>query len=518
MQSRAGSLSCNLESPVTGWTLARWLNQSRASWLSRPAANAVAGGGSEAVVRGELIWKDPGQHEGEDRDAQRPTFVSLRRRLLTCKRDWLPYAILMMFLCMREGGAQVFGFGETSRLALVSSESVWFIGLSPHLVNYRGRLMQTLFQPPDRTRLHERKQKELLGMWREGIEDADPVARALYEQNRRGADEFLQDHPEFSKLVRLPVYWHHFVLVACIFGRFGLTNQDGSRAVYSFCGHIRHSCSPNAAWFTLHKGFPRGKKMLHTINLEGIARGEEITVSYVDESVLILPKVQRSVRMFATASMSCTCRKCGDSNEEEDERIRYLFGKLMASLAVKPPSDDSAATALRSLNELDKLLPFSMQAKAKAKVLLASILGELSQRAAWQEENKSANIIQWTGLDAESQEQRLKDTKQLYETAAKDFEYLLGQATAVVISRMLRSTAFFYLRVGVFVCSIRNNIFGALSGTCVSAKCLCFSFDLIALMRFFPLSFDIDVRKKLPHARSYKCSCLARYSMTVSLL
>ncbi|CAE8683734.1 unnamed protein product, partial [Polarella glacialis] len=232
------------------------------------------------------------------------------------------------------------------------------------------------------------------------------------------------------------VYWHHFVLVACIFGRFGLTNQDGSRAVYSFCGHIRHSCSPNAAWFTLHKGFPRGKKMLHTINLEGIARGEEITVSYVDESVLILPKVQRSVRMFATASMSCTCRRCGDSNEEEDERIRYLFGKLMASLAVKPPSDDSAATALRSLNELDKLLPFSMQAKAKAKVLLASILGELSQRAAWQEENKSANIIQWTGLDAESQEQRLKDTKQLYETAAKDFEYLLGQDAMTILARM----------------------------------------------------------------------------------
>merc|ERR1712187_845888 len=60
----------------------------------------------------------------------------------------------------------------------------------------------------------------------------------------------------------------------------------------------------------------------------------------------------------------------------------------------------------------------------------------LSQRAAWQEENRGANIIQWTGLDAENQEQRLKDTKKLYETAGKDFEYLLGQDALGILKRL----------------------------------------------------------------------------------
>ncbi|CAJ1367740.1 unnamed protein product, partial [Effrenium voratum] len=41
-----------------------------------------------------------------------------------------------------------------------------------------------------------------------------------------------------------------------------------------------------------------------------------------------------------------------------------------------------------------------------------------------------------TGLDAESQEQRLKDAKKLYETAGKDFEYLLGQDALPILERM----------------------------------------------------------------------------------
>ena len=117
-------------------------------------------------------------------------------------------------------------------------------------------------------------------------------------------------------------------------------------------------------------------------------------------------------------------------------RIRYLFAKLSATLAVQPPTDSSTATAQECLRELDQLLPFSMQTKAKAKVLLATSLGELSQRAAWQQDNRPANIVLWTGLDPESQEQRLKDSKRLYETAGKDFEYLLGQDALPILERM----------------------------------------------------------------------------------
>jgi len=286
--------------------------------------------------------------------------------------------------------------------------------------------------------LHERRQRELLSFWREGIEDSDSEARAVFESNRRGVDEFVKDRPEFSKLV----YWNHFVLVASIFGRFGILNPDGTRAVYGMCSHIRHSCWPNVAWFTNRHGFPKGKKVLHVIGADGVPRGEEMTVSYASEMVLTMPRAQRLARMYQSVGRHCDCRRCQESGaEEQDQRIGAVFAELQAHLAVRPPTDDSTQEAQQCLRELDRLLPFSMQLKAKAKVLLAAALGELSQRAAWQEESRGANIIQWTGLDAERQEQRLRDTKKLYETAAKDFEYLLGQDALTILKRLEASYA-----------------------------------------------------------------------------
>lgn len=274
--------------------------------------------------------------------------------------------------------------------------------------------------------LHERRQKELLGFWREDIEETDPVARGIYNMNRAGVDEFVKDRPEFSKLV----FWNHFVLVATIFGRFGLTNPDGSRGVYAFFSRLRHSSRPNAAWFTNRHGFPRGKKVLHVIGYAGIPKGEEITVSLCSESLLMLPRVTSNPQVSSEAGLE----EAG--SEQADARAKETFERLQSLLAVKPPTDESTAEAQQCLKELDRLLPFSMLLKAKAKVLLAASLGELSQRAAWQEESRDANIIHWTGLDAERQEQRLRDTKKLYETAAKDFEYLLGQDALAILKRL----------------------------------------------------------------------------------
>merc|ERR1712216_342932 len=148
-----------------------------------------------------------------------------------------------------------------------------------------------------------------------------------------------------------------------------------------------------------------GKRMLHVINLDGIDRRQEITVSHAAESLLTLPRPQRSLGLFdPRTGLSCCCVRCKQQSEEDDEKVKYLFNKLSSSLATKPPTDQSTKTAQDCLRELDQLLPFSMEAKAKGKVLLAFSLGELSQRAAWQMENQSANIVQWTGLDAEAQE------------------------------------------------------------------------------------------------------------------
>lgn len=363
-----------------------------------------AGGGSEAVVRGELV-----------QGASGPSFVALR------KMRWGTEILTERPLLLVEP--------DTDRYLRAADADPRLVEIAHALGDGTRLAAYVAFR-----QLQDHKQKEVLGFWRDGLEESDPVARALHEENRLGIESFLEDHPHFRKLI----YWNHVVLVASIFGRFGVANPDGSRAIYRYCSHIRHSCRPNAAWFTLRHGYPKGKKKLHVIDLEGIRkRGEEITVSMVEDTLLLQPKVQRNLRLAGVQQEGgCPCSRCTADDEEADERIRYLMEKMAAALATRPPSDSSTTTAQDCLKELDQLLPFSMPSKAKAKALLASVQCELLHRAAWQEDNKSAHIIRWTGLDADSMEQRLKDTQKLCETAAKDFQLCLGQDFLLIEDRL----------------------------------------------------------------------------------
>jgi len=76
---------------------------------------------------------------------------------------------------------------------------------------------------------------------REGLRGSDEGSSGLsgreLGEGTRGAPSPSDPRarPEFAKLV----YWSHFVLVSCIFGRFGLRNNDGSRAVYELCSQAR---------------------------------------------------------------------------------------------------------------------------------------------------------------------------------------------------------------------------------------------------------------------------------------
>mmetsp|Transcript_79929 Transcript_79929/g.232032 ORF Transcript_79929/g.232032 Transcript_79929/m.232032 type:complete len:457 (-) Transcript_79929:38-1408(-) len=367
-------------------------------------SGAARGGGpaNDGIVRGEIV----------ERDGRR-TFVALRRL------RW---------------GTQIL---SEKPLMLVEADPAHYLKAPdadvrlPQLAEALGDAWRVAAYIAFK-QLHERKQKEVLALWYEGIESSDNIAARLWESNQRGVDMFLQDRPEFSRLI----YWHHFVLVACIFGRFGVKNPDGTRAVYALCSQLRHSCRPNAAWFTLRRGFPKGRKQLHVIATDGIPRGEEITVSEEAEATLLLPKSERAKRLFGGSGQQCSCVRCCGDEEKQEERIGVVMTRLHKLLGIRPPTDESTKEAFSCLKELDVLLPFSMVSKAKAKVLLASLFSELSHRATWQEENRGGNIIQWTGLDAESQEQRLRDTKKLYETAAKDFEYLLGQDALGILQRL----------------------------------------------------------------------------------
>jgi len=365
-------------------------------------AGTSGGPANESIVRGELVEKNG-----------RPTLVAIRRL------RWGTQVLSERPLLLVEANPDSYLRADDAdaRLPLLAEA----LGDPARLAVYIA------FR-----QLHERRQKDFLAIWREDICRTDPVAHRIFECNRQGVDAFVDDHPEFSKLIQ----WNIFTLVASIFGRFGMTNPDGSRAVYALCSHVRHSCLPNAAWFTLKRGFPKGRKQMHIIFTEGIPRGEEITVSEESESILILSRSERVSAMFRGSGHRCDCRRCAEGERQDEPCISDIFARLQLLLATRPPTDESTQESLRSLKQLDKLLPFSMVLKAKAKVLLASALSELSQRAAWQEENEGANIIQWTGLDAEAQEQRLKDTKKLYETAAKDFEYLLGQDALAILKRL----------------------------------------------------------------------------------
>jgi hypothetical protein len=367
------------------------------------ASNAVpTGGADDAIVRGELVHKD----------GQGPTLVAIRR--------------------LRWGTAIL---GERPLLFVEADPNVY---LKAKDADERLSALAEAMGDPVRVatyvafkQLHERKQKELLDFWTDDLEATDEIAKAIFEQNQNGCNAFLQDRPDFSSLI----YWLHFVKVVSIFGRFGMVNPDGSRAVYGICSHLRHSSKPNAAWYTLSRGYPKGRKVLHVIGINGIERGAEITVSLVPEAVLLMPRVQRLLRIKRITGKDSD-GPLSTRSDQDDERVREEFEKLQRLLGVRPPTDESTAEAEEVLRRLDVLLPFSMQAKAKAKVFLAQAMQELTNRAAWQDSNKEGNIIQWTGLDAEAQERRLKSTKKLYESASKDFEYLLGQDAIGILDKL----------------------------------------------------------------------------------
>jgi len=282
--------------------------------------------------------------------------------------------------------------------------------------------------------LSKGKQREFLSFWKEGLVEQDVVARAIYEQNIQGTIEFVRERPEFSHLID----WKCFAVVASIFGLFGVTNPDGTRAVYRLCSHIRHSCAPNVAWSNMGSGFTQ-KKVVNVISLNGISNGDEITLSHAAEAVLIMGRQQRSLHMFKGTGLKCECLRCSEGSGFEDVHISHALQRLHRALQEQPPTDESVHESLDSLDDLNRLLPFSMQVKAKAKVLIAEALSLLAKRAAWEERSKEANIIQWTVLNSAGKEQRIRDMKRLYKTAAKEFGLLLGDR-AVEIHEKLKTS------------------------------------------------------------------------------
>ncbi|OLQ15546.1 hypothetical protein AK812_SmicGene200 [Symbiodinium microadriaticum] len=158
--------------------------------------------------------------------------------------------------------------------------------------------------------LQDHKQKEVLGFWRDGLEESDPLARAIHEENRLGIEAFL----EVTEAVKD---------IAATSGTVAGRMQPGSRSAAhrelgcEFLGWPPGVLSDGKSQFYGH-GYPKGKKKWEAQCLlaEGIRkRGEEITVSMVEGKLVIF---------FAAPRADLASRKAPEN--EHLIHVRIVWG------------------------------------------------------------------------------------------------------------------------------------------------------------------------------------------------
>eukprot|EP00921_Rhytidocystis_pertsovi_P012166 GHVQ01019693.1.p1 GENE.GHVQ01019693.1~~GHVQ01019693.1.p1 ORF type:complete len:570 (-),score=63.84 GHVQ01019693.1:249-1958(-) len=76
-------------------------------------------------------------------------------------------------------------------------------------------------------------------------------------------------------------------------------------ALFYLASFMSHSCSPNAIWII----DPLTRKYLLRARTN-IRVGEEVTISYLSEEVLLNPSIDRNIILSDTKLFSCTCQRC----------------------------------------------------------------------------------------------------------------------------------------------------------------------------------------------------------------
>ena len=88
------------------------------------------------------------------------------------------------------------------------------------------------------------------------------------------------------------------------------SGEQAGTAVYAAASLANHSCCPTA-----RPSFPRADATLALVATRDLAEGDEVTVSYVDES---LPLRQRRASLEFGYGFFCRCERCLAEEAEEE--------------------------------------------------------------------------------------------------------------------------------------------------------------------------------------------------------
>jgi len=105
------------------------------------------------------------------------------------------------------------------------------------------------------------------------------------------------------------------LLQAWILNCFEHSDDPPGYSAYFASSFANHSCSPNAIW-------AEGDDGAHVVRArEPVAKGDEVTISYLEEQVLLQSADARKKVLRDTKLFECTCPRCAAKTADEGESI-----------------------------------------------------------------------------------------------------------------------------------------------------------------------------------------------------
>lgn len=165
---------------------------------------------------------------------------------------------------------------------------------------------------------------------------------------------------------------------------------DGRSAMFTRLARANHDCAPNAA----HLWDPRVRgDAVALVATRDIARGEEVTVTYVD----VLAGAAERRQRLAQYGFRCDCASCTAAGETDPRRQR--MGTLFRTMGAYPAGGNDAienarlllwAEELVDMLEQDALLDYLPQAYGFA-ARLTSLMGDMKVALEWR--RKEAEVL-----------------------------------------------------------------------------------------------------------------------------
>ena len=92
------------------------------------------------------------------------------------------------------------------------------------------------------------------------------------------------------------------------------------RALFRHSSQISHACAPNC--FSFSDWDEAAKKFTRVVrSIRSIAAGEELTVSYLSEGILLQPRAQRQAELRHNFGFTCLCSRCSATLTEGSRRL-----------------------------------------------------------------------------------------------------------------------------------------------------------------------------------------------------